>query len=116
MVHVMDENTRKALRLEYLWSGEDPLWTLDVMDDDAVENYVAKNPVPPSYGPNPGVDYFGEGGWTGSIPVDVGSIGRQLQRQAFAAAHRPVVPAEDRRRTSREAKRRRREELERGKR
>ena len=50
LVHVLDEPTREALRLEELWSGEDPVWNLDYQDEDAVDEYVANHPVPANYG------------------------------------------------------------------
>lgn len=52
IVHILDGPTRQALQLEKLWSGKDPLWKLDVSNEDAVDRYVEQHPVPPSYGPS----------------------------------------------------------------
>ena len=50
IVHVLDKRTRKHLKLEDLWSGKDPLWRLDLKNDEAVEEYIRTHPVPDGYG------------------------------------------------------------------
>lgn len=50
VVHLVEENMRNALRLESIWSGEDGLSRLDLNDEDALDDYVARNPVPDGYG------------------------------------------------------------------
>lgn len=51
VVHIQDELTRNAIHLEGLWSGPEgeALRAIDLTDDDAVDNYVAQNPVPEEY-------------------------------------------------------------------
>jgi Ribosomal silencing factor during starvation len=44
VVHIQDDATRDHFRLEYLWSGEDPLWKLNLQDENAVDEYVANHP------------------------------------------------------------------------
>jgi hypothetical protein len=44
VVHIQDEATRNHFRLEYLWSGEDPLWKLNLQDEASVDEYVANHP------------------------------------------------------------------------
>jgi ribosomal silencing factor RsfS len=46
VVHLLDETTRRALNLEALWTGKDGLHRLNALDEEAVEDYVAANPVP----------------------------------------------------------------------
>jgi ribosomal silencing factor RsfS len=104
LVHIMDESTRDDLQLEYLWSGKDPMWKLNILDDAEVDDYVAKHPVPQSYGPNP-TDNVNADSWFLNPHTS-----RQLQKQAFTLPHRPVVPTEAKQRESTIGKRRRREE------
>lgn len=49
IVHIFDERTRRALNLEDLWNGKDPLWTLDLSQEDQVDEYVSRHPVPADY-------------------------------------------------------------------
>ena len=51
VVHIQDEVSRNAIHLEGLWSGPEgqALRSVDLTDDDAVDNYVAQNPVPDEY-------------------------------------------------------------------
>jgi ribosomal silencing factor RsfS len=49
VVHLMDETTRTALRLEDLWSGKDGMHRLNLLDESAVDEYVSQNPVPDEY-------------------------------------------------------------------
>ena len=50
VVHIMEEQMRKDLNFEALWTGKDELYNLDFNDEDAVDRYVAANPPPPTYG------------------------------------------------------------------
>ena len=70
IVHVQDEMTRNSIDLEGLWSpGErgragKELRTIDISNDDAIEDYVANNPVPKEYTEsliNTSGDFWGEG-------------------------------------------------------
>jgi ribosomal silencing factor RsfS len=79
MVHLFDQPTRQALKLEDLWTGKDPLWKLNYQDDDAVEDYVANHSVPPGFGPNP-EEWFGKSSLT------------KLRHSKHLFDHRPVVP------------------------
>lgn len=108
IVHILDPPTRRALRLEELWSGRDPLWKLDVTNDDAVEDYCAKYPVP--------ADYGGQNGSTAQQQLsmwDARAV-RRLERNQYAASpfpsHRPVVPNATKKRDRRAGKRRLREQ------
>lgn len=78
IVHILDEHTRRALNLEALWSGTDPLLKLNLGNEDAEDEYVADHPVPADYGPSP------EQLWG----VDIS----KLQRNQFTIEHKPVVP------------------------
>jgi len=49
-VHILLKDTRRHLNIEPLWSGEDDLFQLDVSDENAVDDYVARNPIPDGYG------------------------------------------------------------------
>lgn len=46
VVHIIDSRTRANLNLEKLWSGRDALWSLDISDEEACDEYVSQNPVP----------------------------------------------------------------------
>ena len=96
IVHILDESTRRALNLEQLWSGKDPLWELEFEDEEAVDDYVASHPVPFDYGPNPGQVW--------------GTDISKLQRNQFTAPHRPVVPSEVKSQDRKIGRRRRREQ------
>jgi Ribosomal silencing factor during starvation len=83
VVHIQDAKTRKAVNLEGLWSGKDGLHKVSMYDDDAVEDYVAANPVPHDY-TGGGTSYFA-GDWEDTI--------KQLERNRWTATPRqPVVP------------------------
>ena len=77
IVHILDANTRKYLNLEALWSGNDPALHVNINDEDAVDEYVAANPVPEGYSPN-------AQDWSTSIA--------QMERNRWIVPHRPVVP------------------------
>ena len=49
VVHIQDTDTRKAVNLAALWSGKDPIRQVDCTDEDAVEDYVGRYPVPENY-------------------------------------------------------------------
>lgn len=49
VVHIQDTNTRKAVNLAALWSGKDPIRKVDCTDENAVEDYIERYPVPESY-------------------------------------------------------------------
>jgi ribosomal silencing factor RsfS len=98
IVHIFDEPTRQALNLEYLWSGKDPIWKLNMHKEEALDDYVADHPVPADYGPN------SEQLW------DIG----KLQRSQFVHQHNPVVPHATKIEDSKAGKRRRREQRQTG--
>lgn len=76
VVHIMDADTRKYLNLEALWSGNDPALLVNVNDEDAMDDYVAANPVPEGYNPN-------SNDWSASIS--------QMERNRWIVPHRPVA-------------------------
>lgn len=51
VVHLQDEATRRDINLESLWQGEEgrKLRSVNMADDDSVDDYVAANPVPDEY-------------------------------------------------------------------
>ena len=57
VVHVQDDVTRRSIDLEGLWSPDieqrgragHELRSLDLSDEEAVDEYIAKNPVPDEY-------------------------------------------------------------------
>jgi ribosomal silencing factor RsfS len=77
IVHVMLEHTRRSLNLEALWSGEDELLQLKLSDEDAIDDYVARNPVPENYPPRQ--------------QNDNNAADTVLNLQRFNAVHRSVV-------------------------
>lgn len=54
------------------------MWKLDISNDDAIEEYVAKHHVPYSYGPNPDDNY-------NDTPLS------KLERRQWLNPHRPVI-------------------------
>jgi hypothetical protein len=105
IVHIMDAHTRASLKLEVLWSGKDPLWKLNFLDDDAVEEYCARHPVPASYnGGNARADSFG--------PWEASMIRRLEHNQytSFSPKHHPVIPNATKRRDRQAGRRRKREQ------
>lgn len=50
-VHIQDTVTRNAINLQGLWEGTegDQLRNLDYEDEDAIDTYVANNPIPDDY-------------------------------------------------------------------
>ena len=86
IVHILDKRTRKQLKLEDLWSGKDPLWRLDLKNDEAVEEYIRTHPVPDDYG---------------TVAVDWDSnLVSKLENSRWTAPHRPVIPKHTSRRKS----------------
>lgn len=81
VVHIMDDITRNHLKLEDLWSGkEKALLKLNSMDEEAVDEYVAANPVPEGYGRR-----RSNSDWNETM--------RRLEKTRFTTEHkRPVVP------------------------
>lgn len=51
IIHVMDELARKSTNLEGLWDDKnvDEIRSIDLLDEDKVEDYVGKNPIPGEY-------------------------------------------------------------------
>ena len=49
VVHIQDTKTRTAVNLAALWSGRDPIRTVDCTSDEAVDDYVSRYPVPHNY-------------------------------------------------------------------
>jgi ribosomal silencing factor RsfS len=49
VIHLQDARTRKAVNLEALWFGTDKLRRVNAHDEEAVETYIAENPVPEDY-------------------------------------------------------------------
>ena len=78
IVHIQDDITRKSVDLEGLWSpgskqGKE-LRQLDCKDDDAVDDYVAENPVPSEYSETliVSTDFWGDGKYRGGMGNPVG--------------------------------------------
>jgi ribosomal silencing factor RsfS len=76
IVHILDASTRRHLNLEALWSGRDASLRVNYDDDDAMDNYVAANPVPKGY-------FSNVQDWSSSIS--------QMERNRWIVPHRPVV-------------------------
>ena len=85
IVHIMEEITRQHLQLEALWSGQDPIWTLNLYDDEATDDYVAQYPVP--------AKYYHDGGTSPSMGVDLDL--RQLRNTHFSS-HQQVISQTER--------------------
>lgn len=49
IVHVQDEETRQQINLESLWSGSDPLFRINCVDEDEIEDYLLSHPLPQAY-------------------------------------------------------------------
>lgn len=50
IVHIQDDTTRKAVNLEGLWSGSDPMFQIrDLRDEEVVDTYISTYPIPDSY-------------------------------------------------------------------
>ena len=112
IVHILDEATRWDLNLEDLWSGADPLWTLNVFDDDEVEDYCQRNPVPSSYngtGSNSSADYDDD-----EYYMDDAAL-KKLERTRFGSTrrHKPVISQAIKNRDRKIGRRKRREQRER---
>jgi len=137
IVHILDEATRKDLRLEDLWSGFDPLWRLNILDEEAVDDYCAQNPVPAEYDGTTGSRRHGRPSLYGddrrdgndtnsnantnttndsssSLDFD-GSVLKRLQRNqfGFTRRHRPVIPQAIKNRNRRAGRKQRRLQKER---
>ena len=111
IVHIMDATTRKALQLEKLWSGNDPLWKLQYWNDDDIEDYCAKYPVPKQYNGNDiNTTTSNNSIW------DPTTIIRQLERSnnnqynTRILRHRPVVANAIKRNDRKQGRKKRREQ------
>mmetsp|Transcript_1 Transcript_1/g.5 ORF Transcript_1/g.5 Transcript_1/m.5 type:complete len:485 (-) Transcript_1:83-1537(-) len=112
VVHILDEATRWDLNLEDLWSGADPLWDLNIFDEDAIEEYCEKHPVPSSYdGTGSSSRDGGHRGDEAGEFVDAAAM-KRLQRTRFGSnrRHRPVIPHAIRNRHRRIGRKKRREQ------
>ena len=89
IVHVLDASTRKHLNLEALWTGRDASLRVNFNDEEAVDDYVAANPVPEGYLPN-------IQDWSSSIT--------QMERNRWIV-HRPVVEKKPKGRNRRRGRR-----------
>ena len=112
IVHVLDSSTRHHLRLEELWSGKDPLWKVNAFDDDEIEEYCFRNPVPENYNMDGIRGGSGaEGGGRDPYSIDM----KKLERDRFGLArrHKPVISQTDKNRDRRAGNKRRREQRQR---
>lgn len=92
-VHILEETTRKCLNIEGLWDLSNPhsdgsvMRRIDLEDDDAIDSYVANNPIPDHYaasifgGTRKGNDWI-SGGDTGGR---VHSITPSYPKKSFSA-------------------------------
>lgn len=118
IVHILDEATRWDLNLEDLWSGADPLWTLNVFDDDQIEEYCQKHPVPESFNGTgsrrDGSQLYGAGGEDNEGFMD-GAAMKKLERTRFGSTrrHKPVISQTIKNRDRRVGRKKRREQRER---
>jgi ribosomal silencing factor RsfS len=97
VVHLMDEPTRSALRLEDLWSGKDGLHRLDLLDESAVDEYVSRNPVPEEYSRR--VLSYEAGG--------ADDVLRQLEKIRWTVPLKPVTANQGKARGNRKGRKRR---------
>ena len=93
VVHLQDAHTRAAIDLEGLWgssststkqTNRDDLFSLNALDENAVDEYVANNPVPADYNAATTSSLFTDTPWM------------QLQNNRWTSPHRPVVPVKAR--------------------
>jgi len=88
IVHIQDEVTRRSLRLDDLWSGKDPIWKLDWTNEDKVDEYVAKFPVPTEYEQlNASLDVSSSSGGANLYRYLATTRYSKLQRPAANTAH-----------------------------
>ena len=80
IVNIQDEETRRTLNLEGWWSKADPMaeYRAAAMgdEDEAMDEFVAKHPVPPNYGRS------AASSWSNSIS--------DLQQKRWTAPHKQV--------------------------
>ncbi len=113
IVHILDDATRWDLNLEDLWSGEDPLWSLNVFDEDEVEEYCQRHPVPETYNgtgsSSSNILFDDEEGY-----MDVAAM-KKLERTRFGSRrrHKPVIPQSIKNRDRQIGRKKRREKRER---
>lgn len=116
IVHILDEPTRLDLNLEDLWSGADPLWKLNVFDDDEIEEYCLKHPVPESFnGTGSRRDSSGfEDDDNEGVFMD-GAAMKKLERTRFGSTrrHKPVISQATKNKDRRVGRKKRREQRER---
>jgi ribosomal silencing factor RsfS len=83
VVHILDGKTRDAVNLEALWSGDDDMYRIDLTNEDALDDYVAHNPVPDHFY---NTSLLPGGGSTNSSWDDTL---KQLQTSQWVAQSRP---------------------------
>ena len=80
VVNIQDEETRRTLNLEGWWSKADPMAEYRAAskgdEDEAMDEFVAKNPVPPNYGRS------SASSWSNTIS--------SLQQKRYTAPHKQV--------------------------
>ena len=76
VVHILESHMREMLNLEALWTGKDQLLRVNPMDEDAVDEYVFRNPVPAEYNRQ---------------TFDWDDRLKELERSSFAAKRRQPV-------------------------
>ena len=115
IVHILDEATRYDLNLEDLWSGADPIWKLNTFDEDEVEDYCYKNPVPSTYnGTGSNNNNSNDTLYDEETFMDVASM-KKLERTRFGTTrrHKPVIAQAAKNRDRTIGRKKRREQRER---
>jgi len=77
VVNILLEDTRRHLNLEDLWTGKDPIWTIDSADEEAWDAYVQAYPAPEGYGAP-------ANSWDAAL--------RKLEKNRYTAHHRSMEP------------------------
>mmetsp|Transcript_32012 Transcript_32012/g.66836 ORF Transcript_32012/g.66836 Transcript_32012/m.66836 type:complete len:407 (-) Transcript_32012:1191-2411(-) len=89
LVHIQVESTRKALRLEDLWTGKDPLWKINCSNESEVDAYIDRFPIPEGYGAQ-------VNDWEKTM--------RNLERNRYTPHHRKVERRKNRKEKKQRAK------------